>query len=184
MSCARKAGPREQGSPVTVEQGPARIEHDLEQSTADGLEGLIGATSVLRSELNAHEAICRKVLDEMRVDHEVTGGLPDVRADAWRLPLPTPFAASRRPGTASSSSWWPSRCWMAGRSARWQGPGVYLESWPRGGSRRAPAYGNETATPQGGVPDDARVLSAKAIPDPSPGRHDTVADLTGEPPFR
>ena len=51
-------------------------------------------------------------------------------------------------------------------------------------SRRAPACGNETATPQRGVPDDARVLSAKATPDPSPGRHDTVADLTGEPPFR
>ena len=69
---------------MTVGQGPARIEHDLEQSATDGIEELIGATSVLRSELNAHEAICRKVLDEMRVDREITGTLLHVRADAWR----------------------------------------------------------------------------------------------------
>jgi len=56
----------------------------LRRTAADGIEELIGATSVLRSELNAHEATCRKVLDEVRVDHEITGVLPQVRADTWR----------------------------------------------------------------------------------------------------
>jgi len=72
---------------VTVDQGPARVEHDLEQSAADGIEELIGATSVLRSELTTHEAICRKVLDGMRVEREISGVLPDVRADAWRAAI-------------------------------------------------------------------------------------------------
>jgi len=72
---------------VTVDQEQTRIEHDLEQSAADGIEELIGATSVLRSELNTHETICRKVLDEMRVNRKITGVLPDVRADAWRAAI-------------------------------------------------------------------------------------------------
>ena len=40
----------------------------LRRSAAESIEELIGATSVLRTELNAHEATCRKVLDEVRVD--------------------------------------------------------------------------------------------------------------------
>ena len=56
----------------------------LRQLAAGGIEELIGATSVLRSELNAHEATCRKVLDEVRIDHEITGVLPQVQADTWR----------------------------------------------------------------------------------------------------
>jgi hypothetical protein len=56
----------------------------LRHAAADGIEKLIGATSVLRSELNAHEATCRKVLDEVRVDHEISGVLPQVQADTWR----------------------------------------------------------------------------------------------------
>ncbi len=56
----------------------------LRRSAAESIEELIGATSVLRTELNAHEATCRKVLDEVRVDHEITGVLPQVQADTWR----------------------------------------------------------------------------------------------------
>jgi hypothetical protein len=56
----------------------------LRRAAADGLEGLIGATSVLRTELDAHEATCRKVLDEVRVDQAITGVLPRVQADTWR----------------------------------------------------------------------------------------------------
>jgi hypothetical protein len=56
----------------------------LRRSAADSIEELIGATSVLRTELNAHEATCRKVLDEVRVDHAITGVLPQVQADTWR----------------------------------------------------------------------------------------------------
>jgi len=66
------------GTPV---HGPAA---GLRRAAADSIEELIGATSVLRSVLNAHEATCRKVLDEVRVDHEVTGVLPQVHADTWR----------------------------------------------------------------------------------------------------
>ncbi len=39
---------------------------------------------MLRSELNVHEVMCRRVLDEVRVDHEITGVLPEVQADSWR----------------------------------------------------------------------------------------------------
>ena len=39
---------------------------------------------MLRSELNVHEAICRKLLSEVRVDHEITGVLPEIHADTWR----------------------------------------------------------------------------------------------------
>ncbi len=56
----------------------------LRRAAADGIEELIGATSILRSELNTHEATCRRVLDEVRVDHEITGVLPEVQADSWR----------------------------------------------------------------------------------------------------
>ena len=80
---------------MTVDQGPAtssgyggttmpEATAHLRRPAADGIEELIGATSVLRSELNAHEATCRKVLDEVRVDHEITGVLPEVQADTWR----------------------------------------------------------------------------------------------------
>ena len=69
---------------MTLDQGPTQTTHALRLSAADGIEELIGATSILRSELNAHEAICRKVLSEVRVDHEITGVLPEVRADTWR----------------------------------------------------------------------------------------------------
>lgn len=56
----------------------------LKQSTAEALEELIGVTSVLRSELNAHEVICRKLLSEVRVDHEITRVLPEIHAETWR----------------------------------------------------------------------------------------------------
>jgi hypothetical protein len=80
---------------MTVDQGPVTASGfgggtvpeataHLRGSAADGIEELIGATSVLRSELNAHEVTCRKVLDEVRVDHEITGVLPEVHADTWR----------------------------------------------------------------------------------------------------
>ena len=80
---------------MTVDQGPVATSGyggttmpestaRLRRAASDGIEELIGATSVLRSELNAHEATCRKVLDEGRVDHEITGVLPQVQADTWR----------------------------------------------------------------------------------------------------
>ena len=69
---------------MTVDRGAAPLEHDLQKLAAYGIEELIGATSVLRSELDVHEATCRRVLDEVRVDHGITGVLADVRADAWR----------------------------------------------------------------------------------------------------
>jgi len=80
---------------MTVDQGPVTSSGSggttmpattalLRRAAAGSIEELIGATSVLRSELNAHEATCRKVLDEVRVDHAITGVLPAVRADTWR----------------------------------------------------------------------------------------------------
>ena len=82
------------GAALTVEHGPvvpgfgpeSAVESTahLRRAAADGIEELIGATSMLRAELNAHEVTCRRVLDEVRVDHEMTGVLPEVRADAWR----------------------------------------------------------------------------------------------------
>ena len=58
--------------------------HDLKVSAAEGIEQLIGATSVLRSELNSHEAIFNRLLDEVRVDRKITGVLPAIHADTWR----------------------------------------------------------------------------------------------------
>jgi hypothetical protein len=72
------------GGPVTVDQESAPSIHDLKVSAADGIEQLIGATSVLRSELNSHEVICNQLLDEVRVDHQITGVLPAIHADTWR----------------------------------------------------------------------------------------------------
>jgi len=69
---------------MTINEVPARAAHELKVSTADGIEELIGATAVLRSELNSHEAICRKLLNEVRVDHDMTGVLPEIHADSWR----------------------------------------------------------------------------------------------------
>jgi len=69
---------------MTGDPGPARTDRPLMSSTADALEELIGVTSVLRSELNAHEVICRKLLGEVRVDHEITGVLPEIHAETWR----------------------------------------------------------------------------------------------------
>jgi len=75
------------GSPATAEFTGTSLQDvtaHLRRAAADGIEELIGATSVLRSELNVHEDTCRKVVDEVRVDHEITGVLPEVRADSWR----------------------------------------------------------------------------------------------------
>ena len=72
------------GDPVTVDQGPLPAARDLKRSTADGIEELISATSILRSELGSHEAICRTLLSEVRVDHEMSGVLPAIHADTWR----------------------------------------------------------------------------------------------------
>jgi hypothetical protein len=69
---------------VTINEVPAPPVHELKLSTADGIEELIGATAVLRSELNSHEAICRRLLSEVRVDHDMTGVLPAIHADSWR----------------------------------------------------------------------------------------------------
>ena len=75
------------GSPATAEFTGTSLQDvtaHLRRAAADGIEELIGATSVLRSELNTHEDTCRRVLDEVRVDHEITGVLPEVQADSWR----------------------------------------------------------------------------------------------------
>lgn len=69
---------------MKVDEAPVQTAHELKLSTADGIEELIGATSILRSELNGHEAICRKLLSEVRVDHDITGVLPEIHADTWR----------------------------------------------------------------------------------------------------
>lgn len=69
---------------MTVDQGPVPTANTLKELAANGIEELIGVTSILRSELNVHEAICRTLLDEVRVDHEITGVLPEIHADTWR----------------------------------------------------------------------------------------------------
>jgi hypothetical protein len=69
---------------VTVDQGPVPAVHDLKRSAADGIEELINATLILRSGLSTHETICRTLLSEVRVDHEITGVLPEIHADTWR----------------------------------------------------------------------------------------------------
>ena len=69
---------------MTVGQGPLPTAPDLKVATADGIEELIRATSILRSELGSHEAICRTLLGEVRVDHEMSGVLPAIHADTWR----------------------------------------------------------------------------------------------------
>ena len=96
MQSTLNAGPSTRGGPMTIGQGPTAVagarrsghaggrRPTSDGPLADGIEELIGATSVLRSELDAHEATCRKVLDEVRVDHEITGVLPEVQADTWR----------------------------------------------------------------------------------------------------
>lgn len=70
--------------PVTVDQGPLPVARDLKRSTADGIEELLSATSILRSELGSHEEICRTLLSEVRDDHEMSGVLPAIHADTWR----------------------------------------------------------------------------------------------------
>lgn len=69
---------------MTVDQGPVPTVSTLKELAANGIEELIGVTSVLRSELDVHEATCRTLLDEVRVDHEITGVLPEIHADTWR----------------------------------------------------------------------------------------------------
>ena len=69
---------------MTGETEPGGSNRPLKQSTATALESLIGVTSMLRSELNAHEVICRKLLSEVRIGHRVTGMLPEIHADTWR----------------------------------------------------------------------------------------------------
>ncbi len=69
---------------MKTDELPTGSAHDLKLSAADGIEELIGATAILRSELNGHEVICRRLLNEVRVDHDMTGVLPDIHADSWR----------------------------------------------------------------------------------------------------
>lgn len=69
---------------MTVDQEPASSDHTLKTSAAAGIEELISATAILRSELTTHEAVCYQLLDEVRVDHELSGVLPAIRADTWR----------------------------------------------------------------------------------------------------
>ena len=69
---------------MTGDTEPSRSSRPLKQSTATALEGLMGVTSVLRSELSAHEVICRKLLAEVRIGHQVTGVLTEIHADTWR----------------------------------------------------------------------------------------------------
>ena len=69
---------------MTVDQEPTSSTHALKTSAATGIEELISATATLRSELTTHEAICHQLLDEVRVDHELTGVLPAIHADTWR----------------------------------------------------------------------------------------------------
>jgi hypothetical protein len=69
---------------MTVDQGPVPTVATLKELAANGIEELIGVTSILRSELDAHEATCRTLLDEVRIDHEITGVLPEIHADTWR----------------------------------------------------------------------------------------------------
>jgi len=63
---------------------PVRSIRLLKQAAADGIEELIGVTSILRSELDDHEGICRMLLTEVRVDHQITGVLPQIHADTSR----------------------------------------------------------------------------------------------------
>ena len=69
---------------MTVDQEPTSSVHALRSSAAAGIEELISATAMLRAELNTHEAVCYQLLDEVRVDHELTGVLPAIHADTWR----------------------------------------------------------------------------------------------------
>jgi hypothetical protein len=69
---------------VTIDQEPTSSVHDLKTSAVAGIEELISVTAILRSELTTHEAICHRLLDEVRIDHELTGVLPAIRADTWR----------------------------------------------------------------------------------------------------
>lgn len=72
------------GGTVTVDQRmPLGSATRTESAVAD-LEELIESTVALRHQLVTHEAVCRRILDEVR--HEVAIGcvLPAVRADRWR----------------------------------------------------------------------------------------------------
>jgi hypothetical protein len=69
---------------MTGDQEPIRSIRSLKQSTAHAIGELIGVTSMLRSELIDHEVICRKLLGDVPVDHEIAGVLQEIHAETWR----------------------------------------------------------------------------------------------------
>jgi len=69
---------------MKTDELPVGTGHELKVSAADGIEELIGATAILRSEMTGYEVICRRLLDEVRVDHDLIGVLQDIHADSWR----------------------------------------------------------------------------------------------------
>ena len=72
------------GGTVTVEAGPKVDEARLRASAEAGIGDLIESTVMLQRQLVAHEAVCRRILADVREDMPVASLLPDVQADNWR----------------------------------------------------------------------------------------------------
>jgi hypothetical protein len=128
---------------VTVGHCRPRTAHDIKMSAADGIGELIGATSILRSELTSHEATCRKALSEVRVDHEITGVLTEIHAGTWRSAISDVFrgfeAARHRLRLLEVAMEVEDGRSIGEVAKSW----VYPASSPRGGCRRAPASRSE-----------------------------------------
>ena len=72
---------------MTVHERTTHLGDPLHGLAEAGLEELIDSTAALRRQLDAHDVMCRQVLDDLR-DHVPMGcALPAARADAGRSAL-------------------------------------------------------------------------------------------------
>jgi len=70
--------------PMTVDQGTRHVAAPPTESAVADLEELIESTVALRHRLVTHEAVCRRILDEVQHRAAIGCVLPAVRADRWR----------------------------------------------------------------------------------------------------
>jgi len=72
---------------MTIDERPALVGDPLHDAAVAGLEVLIESTVALRRQLDAHEAVCRRVLADVHDQVPMGCALPAARADTWRSGL-------------------------------------------------------------------------------------------------
>ena len=76
-----------EGEVVTIDERSPISGDPLADLASAGLEGLIDSTVELRRQLVIHEAVCRRVLSDVRSGLPMGCVLPAVQADNWRSDL-------------------------------------------------------------------------------------------------